>query len=55
MGSILFLGGWLPVIDVYPLNVIPAPVWMIIKKFYFYFSYSHLLKLLFPDIDMTSS
>ena len=25
MGSILFLGGWLPIMDVYPLNIIPAP------------------------------
>ena len=24
MGSILFLGGWLPIIDIYPINVIPA-------------------------------
>ena len=44
MGSILFLGGWLPIMDVYPLNVIPAPVWMI-QKFYFYFYYSLLLRL----------
>ena len=26
MGSILFLGGWLPIMDIYPLNVIPAPI-----------------------------
>ena len=26
MGSILFLGGWLPIIDIYPINIIPAPV-----------------------------
>ena len=38
MGSILFLGGWLPIMDIYPLNVIPAPIWMILK-FYFYFYY----------------
>ena len=31
MGSILFLGGWLPIIDLYPINLIPAPIWMIIK------------------------
>ena len=29
MGSILFLGGWLPIIDIYPINMIPAPIWMI--------------------------
>ena len=31
IGSILFLGGWLPIMDVYPLNIIPAPIWMILK------------------------
>ncbi|MDA8822421.1 NADH-quinone oxidoreductase subunit NuoH [Candidatus Pelagibacter bacterium] len=31
IGSILFLGGWLPIIDIYPINLIPAPIWMIVK------------------------
>ena len=31
MGSILFLGGWLPIMDIYPFNTIPAPIWMILK------------------------
>jgi NADH-quinone oxidoreductase subunit H len=31
MGSILFLGGWLPIVDLYPINLIPAPIWMILK------------------------
>ncbi len=31
MGSILFLGGWLPPADVYFLNIIPGPIWMILK------------------------
>ena len=31
MGSILFLGGWLPPIDIYPLNEIPGYLWIIIK------------------------
>lgn len=31
LGSILFLGGWLSPIDVYPLNVIPSPLWLIFK------------------------
>ncbi|MEZ5932394.1 MAG: NADH-quinone oxidoreductase subunit NuoH [Alphaproteobacteria bacterium] len=29
--SILFLGGWLPPIDVVPLNWIPGPIWLILK------------------------
>ena len=31
MGAILFLGGWLPIIDIHPINLIPAPIWMILK------------------------
>jgi NADH-quinone oxidoreductase subunit H len=31
MGSILFLGGWLSPIDLYPFNLIPGPIWMILK------------------------
>ena len=27
----LFLGGWLPPFDIYPLNVIPGPIWFILK------------------------
>ena len=49
MGAILFLGGWLPLIDIFPFNLIPPPLWMIIKIL-FLFSYLHLLKLLFQDI-----
>ncbi|MEZ5846670.1 MAG: NADH-quinone oxidoreductase subunit NuoH [Geminicoccaceae bacterium] len=29
--SILFLGGWLPPFDIFPLNIIPGPVWLILK------------------------
>ena len=29
LGSILFLGGWLSPIDIYPLNLIPGAVWML--------------------------
>ena len=31
LGSILFLGGWLSPIDVYPLNAIPSSLWLIFK------------------------
>ena len=31
MGSVLFLGGWLSPIDLFPFNLIPGPLWMIIK------------------------
>ena len=28
MTTILFLGGWLPPIDIYPFNIIPGPIWL---------------------------
>ena len=31
MGSILFLGGWLSPIEIYPFNLLPSPVWLILK------------------------
>ena len=31
MGSILFLGGWLSPIDIFPFNLIPGPIWLIFK------------------------
>ena len=47
MGSILFLGGWLPVMDIYPLNLVPAPVWMI-SKILFLFLLFALIKAIVP-------
>ena len=47
MGSILFLGGWLPIIDVYPLNVIPAPLWMILKILFLFLLFA-LIKAIVP-------
>ena len=31
MGAILFLGGWLSPIELYPFNLIPGAIWLIIK------------------------
>ena len=31
LGSILFLGGWLSPINIFPFNVIPSPIWLILK------------------------
>ena len=31
IGSILFLGGWLSPIDMYPFNIIPSPIWLTLK------------------------
>ncbi len=31
LGSILFLGGWLSPIDLYPFNLVPGPLWLVLK------------------------
>ena len=31
MGSILFLGGWLSPVELYPFNLVPGAIWLIIK------------------------
>ena len=31
LGSILFLGGWLSPIDIFPFDILPSPSWMIFK------------------------
>ncbi len=47
MGTILFLGGWLPIVDIYPINMIPAPVWMILKILFLFFLFA-LIKAIVP-------
>ena len=47
MGSILFLGGWLPIIDIYPINIIPSPIWMILKILFLFFLFA-LIKAIVP-------
>ncbi len=47
MGTILFLGGWLPIVDIYPLNLIPAPIWMILKILFLFFLFA-LIKAIVP-------
>jgi NADH-quinone oxidoreductase subunit H len=47
MGSILFLGGWLPIIDIYPINLVPAPIWMILKILFLFFLIA-LIKAIVP-------
>ena len=47
LGSILFLGGWLPIIDIYPINLIPAPIWMILKILFLFLLFA-LIKAIVP-------
>lgn len=37
MTTILFLGGWLPIIDIAPLNWIPGPIWFFLKVVFLLF------------------
>ena len=47
LGSILFLGGWLPLVDIFPLNLIPAPIWMILKILFLFILFA-LIKAIVP-------
>jgi len=47
MGSILFLGGWLSPIDLYPFSLIPSPLWLILKILLLFILFS-LVKAIVP-------
>jgi len=47
LGSILFLGGWLSPVDIYPFNIIPGPFWMIFKILLLFFLFA-IIKAVAP-------
>ena len=47
LGSILFLGGWLAPIEIFPFNKIPSPIWLIIKILFLFILFS-LVKAIVP-------
>ncbi len=47
LGSILFLGGWLPPIEAYPFNFIPDFMWLILKILFLFILFS-LVKAIVP-------
>ena len=47
LGSILFLGGWLSPIDLYPFNLIPGAIWLIFKILFLFFLFA-LVKAVVP-------
>ena len=47
MGSILFLGGWLSPIEIYPFNLIPSAIWLILKILLLFILFS-LTKAIVP-------
>ena len=47
LGTVLFLGGWLSPIDIYPFNIIPGFIWMIFKILMLFVLFS-LVKAIVP-------
>ena len=47
MGSILFLGGWLPPIEIEALSFIPTPFWLIFKILFLFILFA-LVKAIVP-------
>ena len=47
MLSILFFGGWLPPIDIWPLNAVPGVLWLILKVVFFFFLFA-MVKAIVP-------
>ena len=47
MGSVLFLGGWLSPIEIYPLNLIPGAIWLIFKILFLFVLFA-LVKAIVP-------
>ena len=47
MGSVLFLGGWLSPIDIFPFNVVPGPFWLIFKILFLFILFA-LVKATVP-------
>ena len=47
MGSVLFLGGWLSPIEIYPFNLIPGAFWLIFKILFLFILFA-LVKAIVP-------
>ena len=47
LGSILFLGGWLSPIDIYPFTLIPGAIWLILKILFLFILFA-LVKATVP-------
>ncbi len=47
LGSILFLGGWLSPVDLYPFNLVPGALWLIFKIIFLFILFA-LVKAIVP-------
>ena len=47
LGAILFLGGWLSPINMYPFDIVPSPLWLILKILFLFILFA-LVKAIVP-------
>ncbi len=47
LGSILFLGGWLSPLDIFPFTMVPDPLWLVIKILFLFILFA-LVKAIVP-------
>ena len=47
MGSILFLGGWLPPLEIFPFTLIPNVIWLVLKILFLFILFA-LVKAIVP-------
>jgi len=47
MGAILFLGGWLSPLEIYPFTIVPGSIWLILKILLLFFLFA-LVKAIVP-------
>jgi NADH-quinone oxidoreductase subunit H len=47
MCAILFFGGWLPPLNVWPLNAVPGVLWLVLKVVFFFFMFA-MVKAIVP-------
>jgi len=45
--SILFLGGWLPPLNIWPLTLVPGVIWLALKMFFVFFMFA-MVKAMVP-------
>jgi NADH-quinone oxidoreductase subunit H len=47
VATILFLGGWLPPLPVWPLTLVPGVIWFVLKAFFMFFMFA-MVKAIVP-------
>ncbi|MEO0810848.1 MAG: NADH-quinone oxidoreductase subunit H, partial [Pseudomonadota bacterium] len=45
--TILFLGGWLPPVDIWPINLVPGVIWFLLKVVFVFFMFA-MVKAIVP-------